>query len=60
MDQQRVTVTGGKGGDGTCAFHSEPRKEFGGPDGGNGGDGGHVILKGNTFCHYSLLSSCIY
>lgn len=45
VDQQRVTVTGGKGGDGTCAFHSEPRKEFGGPDGGNGGDGGHVILK---------------
>ncbi|XP_078275393.1 mitochondrial ribosome-associated GTPase 2 isoform X2 [Rhinoraja longicauda] len=45
VDQRRVIVSGGKGGDGTCAFHSEPRKEFGGPDGGNGGNGGHVILK---------------
>ena len=27
-------------------FHSEPRKEFGGPDGGDGGYGGHVILRG--------------
>ncbi|XP_051887611.1 mitochondrial ribosome-associated GTPase 2 isoform X2 [Pristis pectinata] len=45
VDQRRITVLGGKGGDGICTFHSEPRKEFGGPDGGNGGDGGHVILK---------------
>ncbi|XP_038659462.1 mitochondrial ribosome-associated GTPase 2 isoform X2 [Scyliorhinus canicula] len=45
VDQRKVTVFGGRGGDGTCTFHSEPRKEFGGPDGGNGGDGGHVILK---------------
>ncbi|XP_067856876.1 mitochondrial ribosome-associated GTPase 2 [Heptranchias perlo] len=45
VDQRRVSVFGGRGGDGTSTFHSEPRKEFGGPDGGNGGDGGHVILK---------------
>ncbi|XP_072133337.1 mitochondrial ribosome-associated GTPase 2 isoform X1 [Mobula birostris] len=45
VDQRRITVVGGKGGDGVCTFHSEPRKEFGGPDGGNGGNGGHVILK---------------
>ncbi|XP_006126231.2 mitochondrial ribosome-associated GTPase 2 [Pelodiscus sinensis] len=45
IDHRRVSVTGGHGGQGINSFYSEPRKEFGGPDGGNGGDGGHVILK---------------
>ncbi|EMP35827.1 GTP-binding protein 5 [Chelonia mydas] len=45
VDHRRVCVIGGHGGSGINSFHSEPRKEFGGPDGGNGGDGGHVILK---------------
>ncbi|XP_038606376.1 mitochondrial ribosome-associated GTPase 2 [Tachyglossus aculeatus] len=45
VDHRRVCVAGGRGGSGITCFHSEPRKEFGGPDGGNGGDGGHVILK---------------
>ncbi|XP_007903351.1 mitochondrial ribosome-associated GTPase 2 [Callorhinchus milii] len=45
VDQRRVRAVGGFGGDGVCTFHSEPRKQFGGPDGGNGGDGGHVILR---------------
>uniref|UniRef100_A0A8C3PFN0 Mitochondrial ribosome-associated GTPase 2 n=1 Tax=Chrysemys picta bellii TaxID=8478 RepID=A0A8C3PFN0_CHRPI len=45
VDHRRVCVIGGHGGQGITSFHSEPRKEFGGPDGGNGGDGGHVILK---------------
>lgn len=42
-----MRVVGGQGG-GKHSFYSEPRKIFGGPDGGNGGDGGHVILKGKT------------
>lgn len=46
MDHRRVLVCGGRGGDGVSCFHSEPRKEFGGPDGGDGGSGGHVILRG--------------
>ncbi|OXB67892.1 hypothetical protein ASZ78_005574 [Callipepla squamata] len=45
VDHRRVRVVGGRGGEGGQSFHSEPRKIFGGPDGGNGGDGGHVILK---------------
>ncbi|KAM7150218.1 mitochondrial ribosome-associated GTPase 2 isoform 2-T2 [Macrochelys suwanniensis] len=45
VDHRKVCVIGGHGGQGINSFHSEPRKEFGGPDGGNGGDGGHVILK---------------
>ncbi|XP_053527045.1 mitochondrial ribosome-associated GTPase 2 isoform X2 [Artibeus jamaicensis] len=47
VDHRRVLVRGGRGGDGASCFHSEPRKEFGGPDGGDGGSGGHVILKGS-------------
>ncbi|XP_006025998.1 mitochondrial ribosome-associated GTPase 2 [Alligator sinensis] len=45
VDHRRVCVVGGQGGGGANSFLSEPRKEFGGPDGGNGGDGGPVILK---------------
>ncbi|XP_045651189.1 mitochondrial ribosome-associated GTPase 2 [Ursus americanus] len=45
VDHRRVLVCGGRGGDGVSCFHSEPRKEFGGPDGGDGGSGGHVILR---------------
>ncbi|XP_019403768.1 PREDICTED: mitochondrial ribosome-associated GTPase 2 [Crocodylus porosus] len=45
VDHRRVRVVGGQGGGGANSFLSEPRKEFGGPDGGNGGDGGPVILK---------------
>lgn len=41
----------GSGGKGACSFHSEPRKEWGGPDGGNGGDGGSIIIKGKSFVH---------
>lgn len=45
VDYRRVIVRGGGGGSGMSCFHSEPRKEFGGPDGGDGGSGGHVILR---------------
>ncbi|KAM8919666.1 mitochondrial ribosome-associated GTPase 2 isoform 1-T3 [Lycaon pictus] len=45
VDHRRVLIRGGRGGDGASCFHSEPRKEFGGPDGGDGGSGGHVVLR---------------
>ncbi|XP_075384466.1 mitochondrial ribosome-associated GTPase 2 [Tenrec ecaudatus] len=45
VDHRRVLVCGGDGGSGMSCFHSEPRKEFGGPSGGDGGNGGHVILR---------------
>lgn len=47
VDHRRVKLVAGSGGKGVCSFHSEPRKEWGGPDGGNGGDGGSVIIKAN-------------
>ncbi|XP_071332834.1 mitochondrial ribosome-associated GTPase 2 [Trachinotus anak] len=49
VDQRRVKLMAGSGGNGACCFHSEPRKEWGGPDGGNGGDGGSIIIKADRF-----------
>lgn len=43
-----MKLVAGSGGKGICSFHSEPRKEWGGPDGGNGGDGGSLIIKGKS------------
>ncbi|KAL1021470.1 hypothetical protein UPYG_G00013730 [Umbra pygmaea] len=45
VDHRNVKLQAGAGGKGACTFHSEPRKEWGGPDGGNGGDGGNIIIK---------------
>ncbi|XP_041713732.1 mitochondrial ribosome-associated GTPase 2 [Coregonus clupeaformis] len=45
VDHRNVKLLAGAGGKGACTFHSEPRKEWGGPDGGNGGDGGNIIIK---------------
>ncbi|CAL8070161.1 unnamed protein product [Orchesella dallaii] len=45
VDRKRVTITGGKGGDGSVAFSKLFANEFAGPDGGDGGNGGHVMFK---------------
>uniref|UniRef100_H3D4Z4 Mitochondrial ribosome-associated GTPase 2 n=1 Tax=Tetraodon nigroviridis TaxID=99883 RepID=H3D4Z4_TETNG len=49
VDQRCVKLVAGSGGKGVSSFHSEPRKEWGGPDGGNGGDGGSIIIKADRF-----------
>ncbi|XP_037334227.1 mitochondrial ribosome-associated GTPase 2 [Pungitius pungitius] len=49
VDHRRVKLQAGSGGRGASSFHSEPRKEWGGPDGGNGGDGGSILFKANKF-----------
>jgi len=44
VDEVTIHALAGAGGNGAVAFHREPYKPRGGPDGGNGGDGGSVIL----------------
>lgn len=44
IDEARIYVEGGKGGNGACSFLRLKYMPFGGPDGGNGGDGGSVYL----------------
>jgi GTP-binding protein len=45
LDQAKIYVKSGDGGDGVVAFRRERFIEFGGPDGGNGGRGGDIIFE---------------
>ena len=45
LDQAHIFVKSGNGGAGSVSFRREKYIEFGGPDGGDGGRGGHVIIK---------------
>ena len=56
LDQVKIYIKAGDGGDGSPSFRREKFIEFGGPDGGDGGNGGSVILKSernlNTLIDY--------
>lgn len=45
LDQARVYIRSGAGGNGSVSFRREKYVEFGGPDGGDGGTGGDVIVE---------------
>jgi len=48
IDYVKFNSRSGKGGAGCLHFHRDKLTNKGGPDGGNGGRGGHVILRGNA------------
>lgn len=48
VDYVKIHCTAGNGGGGSAHFHREKFNSKGGPDGGDGGRGGHVILRGNN------------
>ncbi len=45
LDRAKIYLRSGDGGNGCCSFRREKFIEFGGPDGGNGGRGGHVVVE---------------
>ncbi len=45
LDQAKIYIRSGDGGDGVVAFRRERFIEFGGPDGGTGGKGGDVVFE---------------
>lgn len=47
VDYVKMHVSSGKGGKGSAHLNREKYNAKGGPDGGDGGRGGHVIIKGN-------------
>ena len=45
LDEAKVYIRSGDGGNGCVAFRREKFIEFGGPSGGNGGRGGDVVIE---------------
>tara|TARA_R110002049_G_scaffold305931_5_gene503559 strand:- start:1366 stop:2367 length:1002 start_codon:yes stop_codon:yes gene_type:complete len=58
VDYVKMTVSSGNGGKGSVHLHREKYITKGGPDGGDGGRGGHIIIRGNknlwTLLHYKV------
>jgi GTP-binding protein len=54
VDRVVVHVAAGNGGHGVSSVHREKYKPLGGPDGGNGGDGGNVVLEVDPNVHTLL------
>lgn len=59
IDEAQIYVEAGKGGNGACSFLRLKFMPFGGPDGGNGGDGGSIFLEAdesiNTLVDYRFV-----
>ena len=59
LDQVKIYIKAGNGGDGSPSFRREKYVEYGGPDGGDGGKGGSIVLRAeenlNTLIDYRYL-----
>ena len=54
VDQVKITAKAGNGGNGSASFHREKYVQNGGPDGGDGGRGGDVLLYADENMHTLL------
>ncbi len=54
VDQVKITAKAGNGGNGSASFHREKYVQNGGPDGGDGGKGGNVLLYADENMHTLL------
>ena len=45
VDRAKITIRSGKGGNGSVSFRREPFVPQGGPDGGDGGKGGDIVIR---------------
>lgn len=61
VDEAKIYIEAGSGGNGACSFLREKFMPLGGPDGGDGGDGGSVYLKAdesiNTLMDYRYIKT---
>lgn len=48
IDQAKIYIQSGAGGNGCCSFRREKYIPYGGPNGGDGGKGGDVYIQANT------------
>jgi GTPase len=59
LDQAKIFIRSGNGGNGSASFRREKYIEFGGPDGGDGGRGGDVVIEAvdglNTLIDYRYM-----
>ena len=58
VDQAKIRIEAGNGGDGAVSFHREKYVAAGGPDGGDGGKGGDIVFVADD--HFSSLISFRY
>jgi GTP-binding protein len=58
IDKAKITVHGGRGGNGCVSFDRQKYKRYGPPDGGHGGDGGSVIMVADS--NLATLSDFVY